>query len=110
MFRVLKIDQVSSLESENPDPLKLRIVARVIIFFHTGVDASSTADTSGQLEAICPKGIGSRFLGADLKFSSVFLLVSLFQLRNNPFLIFGRHFLKMLLQKILGFFLGAGGE
>jgi hypothetical protein len=47
MFRVFKIDQVSSFESENPDPLKLRIMARVIIFFHTGIDASPTANTSG---------------------------------------------------------------
>jgi hypothetical protein len=47
MFRVFKIDQVSSFESENPDPLKLRIMARVIIFFHTGINASPTANTSG---------------------------------------------------------------
>jgi hypothetical protein len=80
MLRVLKIDQISSLESENPNPLKLRVVARVIIFFHTGVDASSTANTSGKFEPVCPKRIGNRFLGADLKFSSIFLLVSLFQL------------------------------
>ena len=44
MLRVLEIDQVSSLESEDPDPLKLRIMARMIIFIHTGIDTSPAAD------------------------------------------------------------------
>jgi len=110
MFRVFKVDQVSSLESENPDPLKLRIMAGLVILFHTGVDASSAPNASGKLQSVCPKGIGNHLLGADLEFSSIFLLVSLFQLCNDPFLIFGCHFLKVFLQEILGFFLGAGGE
>jgi hypothetical protein len=110
MFRVFKVDQVSSLESENPDPLKLRIMAGLVILFHAGIDASSAPNTSGKLQAVCPIGVGNRLLGADLKFSSIFLLVSLFQFRNDPFLIFGCHFLKMFLQEILGFFFGAGGE
>jgi predicted phosphatase len=46
MVRVFEIDQVSSLESKDPDPLKLRIMARMIIFFHTGIDTSSAANTS----------------------------------------------------------------
>ena len=110
MFRVFKVDQVSSLESENPDPLKLRIMAGLVILFHTGVDASSAPNASGKLQAVCPKGIGNRLLGADLKFSSIFLLVSLFQLCNDTFLFFRCHFPKMFLQEILGFFLGARGE
>jgi hypothetical protein len=105
MFRVFKIDQVSSFEPEHPDPLKLRIMARVVILFHTGVDTSSAPDASGKLQAVCPKGIGNGLPGADLKFSSVFLLVSLFQLCNDTFLFFGCHFPKMFLQEILGFFL-----
>jgi hypothetical protein len=110
MLGVLKVDQISSFESENPNPLKLRIMARVIVLFHTGINASPTANASGQLQAVCPKSVGNGLLGADLKFSSVFLLVSLFQLRNDSFLIFGCHLVKMFLQEILGFFLGAGGE
>jgi hypothetical protein len=110
MFRVFKIDQVSSFESEHPDPLKLRIMARVVILFHTGIDASSAPDASGKLQAVCPKGIGNGLLGADLKFSSIFLQVSLFQLGNDMFLFFGCHFPKMFLQEILGLFLGARGK
>jgi hypothetical protein len=97
MFRVFKVDQVSSFESENPDPLKLRIMAGLVILFHTGVNTSSTPNASRKLQAVCPKGIGNGLLGADLKFSSIFLLVSFFQLCNDPFLIFGCHFLKMFL-------------
>jgi hypothetical protein len=97
MVRVFKIDQISSLEPENPDPLKLRIMARVIILFHTGINASPAANTSGKLEAVCPKGIGNSFLGADLKFSPVFLQVSLLQFFNDTFLFFWCHFPKMLL-------------
>ena len=97
MFRVFKVDQVSSLESENPDPLKLRIMAGLVILFHTGVDASSAPNASGKLQAVCPKGIGQGRLGADLKFSSIFLLISLFQFCNDTFLFFGCHFPKMFL-------------
>jgi hypothetical protein len=82
----------------------------MIIFFHAGVNASSAPNASGKLQAVCPKGIGNRLLGADLKFLSKLLQVSLFQLGNHPFLIFGCHFLKMFLQEILGLFLGARGE
>ena len=74
MFRVFEIDQVSSLEPENPDPVKLRIMARMIVFFHTGIDASPAADASGKFKTITPEGIGKGFLCADLKFLSVFLL------------------------------------
>jgi hypothetical protein len=110
MFRVFKIDQVSSSESENPDPLKLRITARVVILFHTGIDASSAPDASGKLQTVCPEGIGNGRLGADLKFSSIFLQVSLFQLCNDMFLFFGCHLPKMFLQEILAFFLGTRRE
>jgi hypothetical protein len=110
MFRVFKVDQVSSFESENPDPLKLRVMARMVILFHTGIDASPTTDTSRKLQAVCPKGIGNRLLGADLKFSSIFLLISLLQLCNDMFLFFFCHLAKMFLQEIFGLFLGAGGE
>jgi hypothetical protein len=48
MFRVFEIDQVSSLEPENPDPVELRIMARMVVFLHTGIDASSAANTSGK--------------------------------------------------------------
>jgi hypothetical protein len=110
MFGVFKIDQVSSLEPENPDPLKLRVMPRMIVFFHTGVDASSAPNTSGKLQAVCPKGIWNRLLGADLKFPSVFLRVPLFQLCNDTFLFFRCHFPKMFLQKVLGLLLCTGGE
>jgi hypothetical protein len=82
----------------------------VVILFHAGINASSASNASGELEAVCPIGIGNGLLGADLEFSSVFLLVSLFELCNDAFLFFGCHFPKMLLQEILGFFLRARGE
>jgi hypothetical protein len=110
VFRVFEIDQVSSLKPEHPDPLKLRVMSRMIILFHTGIDASSATNASGKLQAVCPKGIGNGPLGADLKFPPVLLLVSLFQLCNDTFLFFLRHFTEMFLQKVLSFLLRAGGE
>jgi membrane associated rhomboid family serine protease len=77
--------------------MKLRMMARIIVFFHTGIDASSAADTSGKLQAISPERIGHGLLGADLKFPSIFLEVSLFQLYNGLFLFFFGHFVEMLL-------------
>jgi hypothetical protein len=82
----------------------------VVVLLHTRIDASSAPNASGKLEAVCPKGVGNGLLGADLEFSSVFLLVSLFQLCNDTLLLFGCHFPKMLLQEILGFIFGARGE
>jgi hypothetical protein len=108
MVRIFKIDQVSSLEPENPDPLKLRIMARVIIFLDTSINASPAANTPGKLQAVRPKGIWNSLLGADLKFSPIFLQVSLFQFFNDTFLFFWCHLPKVLLQKILGLLLGAG--
>jgi hypothetical protein len=46
MFRVFEIDQVSSFESENSDPVKLRVMARMIVFFHTGINTSPAANAS----------------------------------------------------------------
>jgi len=110
MFRIFKIDQVSSLEPENPDPVELGMMAGRIVFFYTGINASSAANTSRKLKAICPKSIGHGLLCTDLKFPSIFLKVSLFQLFNNPFLFFFCHFMEMFLQKVLSFLLGAGRE
>ena len=57
MLGVIEIDQASPLESEDPDPLKLVLVAGVIIFFYTRVDAPSASDAPGKIEAISPEGI-----------------------------------------------------
>jgi hypothetical protein len=97
MFRVFEIDQVSSLEPENPDPLKLRVMARMIVFFHAGIDTSPAANASRKLQTVSPESFGNGFLRADLKFPSIFLQVPLLQLRNDAFLIFFGHFLKMFL-------------
>jgi hypothetical protein len=110
MFGVFKVDQIPSFEPEHPDPMKLRIMSRMIIFFHTGIDTSSAPNASGKLQAVCPKGIGDCLLGADLKFPSIFLQVSLFQLCNDPFLFFRCHFPKVSLQEVLGLLLRARGE
>lgn len=107
MLGVFEVDQVPSLEPENPDPLELRFVAGMIVFFDTGIDASSAADTPGKFKTVTPQGIRESILGADLKFFSIFLIVPLLQLGNDLLFLFGRHLAKMLLQEILGFFLGA---
>ena len=110
MLGVIEFDEASPLESENPDPLKLVLGARVIIFFYTRVDAPSASDASGKIEAVSPEGVRNGLLCADLEFFSVFLKVSLLQFGNDPFLIFRRHLLKTLLQEVLGFLFRAGGE
>jgi len=97
MVGVFEIDEVSPFESENSDPLKLRIMARLIVFFYTGIDASSAPNASGKLEAVCPKGIRDSFCRTDLKFPSILLQVSLFQLSNDLFLFFLGHFVEMFL-------------
>jgi len=71
MFGVFEVDQISSLEPENPDPLKLGFISRLIVFFHTRIDTSPASNAPGKLEAIAPKGIGQSFLGADLKFPAI---------------------------------------
>jgi len=110
MFGVFKIDKISSLKPENPDPLELRFVAGIIVFFYTGIDASSAADAPGKFKTITPQGIGEGLLCADLKFLPVLSVVSFFQLGNDVFLLFRGHFAKMFLQEILGLFLRARGE
>jgi hypothetical protein len=110
MLGVIKFNQASPLESENPNPLKLVLRARVIIFFYTRVDAPSASNASGKIETVSPEGIGNGLLGADLEFFPVFLKVSLLQFGNDPFFIFRRHLLKTPLQKVLGFLFRAGGE
>jgi hypothetical protein len=107
MLGVFKIDKISSLKPENPDPLELRFLAGIIVFFYTGIDASSAADASGEFETVTPQGMGESFLCADLKFLPVLSVVSFFQLGNDLFLLFGSHFAKMLLQEILGLLLCA---
>jgi hypothetical protein len=110
MFGVFEVDQISSLQPENPDPLKLRFVSRLIVFFHTRINTSPASNAPGKLEAIAPKGIGQSFLGTNLKFPPILLQVSLFQLRDDPFLFLVRHLMKMFLQEIFGFLFRAGRE
>jgi len=52
MFRVFEIDQISSLQLEDPDPMELTFVAGLIILLDTGVDASPATDASGKLKAV----------------------------------------------------------
>jgi hypothetical protein len=106
MFRVLEIDEIPSLESENPNPLELRIAARLIIFFHAGVNTSPAANAARKLQAVSPKGVRDGILGANLEFSSILLQVSLLKLCNDLLLFIRGHFAEMLLQEVLGFFLG----
>jgi hypothetical protein len=110
MFRVFEVDQISPLEPENPDPLKLRFVSGLIIFFHARINTSSASDAPRKLEAIAPKGIRKSFLGTDLKFLPILFEVSLFQLCDDPFLFFRGHLDKTFLQKIFGLLFCTGGE
>jgi hypothetical protein len=71
MLGVFEVDQISSLQPENPDPLKLGFISRLIVFFHTRINTSPASDTPGKLETIAPKGIGQGFLGAHLKFPPI---------------------------------------
>jgi len=97
MFGVFEVDQISLLEPENPDPLKLRFISGLIVFFHTGINTSPASNAPGKLETIAPKRIGQSFLGADLKFPPILLQVSLFQLCDDPFLFFWGHLHKAFL-------------
>jgi hypothetical protein len=103
MFGVFEIDQISFLQLEDSDPLKLTFVAGLIIFLDTSIDTSPAPDTSGKLEAITPEGILLGFLYADLEFSSIFLLISFLQFGNEAFLFLLCHFQKMFLKEILNF-------
>jgi hypothetical protein len=107
MLGVFKIDKISSLEPENPDPLKLRFIAGIIVFFNTGIDTSSTADAPGQLKTVTPEGMGKGFLCAHLKFLLIFSKVFFFQSDDEKFLFFLRHLKKMFLQEVFGFLLRA---
>jgi hypothetical protein len=110
MLGVFKIDKISSLQSYHSDPVELRFMAGIIIFFYTGIDTPSAADATGKFKTITPQSVRESFLCANLKFLSVFPRVPFFQLCNHLLLFFRGHFTKMLLQKILGLFLRARGE
>jgi hypothetical protein len=97
MFRVFEIDQVPSFESNDPDPVKLRMTAGVIVLFRTGIDASPAADATGKFKAISPEGIRQGILGTDLKLFSVFLQISFFQFGDQTFLFFTGHLPEVLL-------------
>jgi len=110
MFRVFEIDQISSLQLEDPDPMKLTFVAGLIILLDTGIDASPAADASGKLKAVAPEGILLGFLRTDLEFPSIFLLISLLQFGNEAFLFLFGHLQKMFLKEVLDFLFCARGE
>jgi hypothetical protein len=71
MFGVFKIEQVSSLEPKNPDPLKLGVMSGVIVFFYTSINAPPATNTARKFKAIAPEGIGQSSLCADLKFLTI---------------------------------------
>jgi hypothetical protein len=100
MLGILQIDQGALLEPDDPNPVELRIVTGVVVFIHTGIDAPPTTDAAREIQTITPQRIRKRFLRTDRKFLSVFLLVSLFELANDSFLLVRRHLAKMLLKEI----------
>jgi len=110
MFRVFEINQISSLQLEDPDPMKLTFVAGLIILLDTGIDASPATDASGKLKAVTPEGILLGFLRADLEFPSIFLVISLLQFGNEAFLFLFCHLEKMFLKEVLDFLFCARRE
>jgi hypothetical protein len=110
MFRVFEIDQISSLQLEDPDPMELTFVAGLIILLDACIDASPATDASGKLKAVTPKGLLLGFLRADLEFSSIFLLISLLQFGNEAFLFLFCHLQEMFLKEVLYFLLCACRE
>jgi len=110
MFRVFQIDQVSSLQSEDSDPVELAGITGLIIFLDTGVDASSTPNASRELQTISPKGLGKGLLRADLKFPAVLLKVSSFHLSDDLLLFVFVHLEVVFLKEIFYFFSRARGE
>ena len=110
MFRVLEIDQVSSFKPEDPDPLELTFISGVIVLFDTGINTSPASNAPGKLETVTPEGILLGFLRADLKFPSIFLLISFLQFGNEAFLFLLCHLQKMFLKEVFGFLFGARRE
>jgi hypothetical protein len=110
MLGVFEIDQISSLQLEDPDPMELTFITGLVIFLDTRIDASPAADASGKLKTVTPEGILLGFLRADLEFPSIFSLISLLQFGNEAFLFLFCHFQKMLLKEILDFLFCARRE
>jgi len=100
MLGILQIDQGALLEPDDPNPMQLRILTRIVIFIGTGIDAPSASDTARQVQTIAPEGVRDRFLRADCKLLAVSLLVSLFPFGNESFLLVRGHLEKMLLEEI----------
>jgi hypothetical protein len=101
---------LGSLQPEDPDPLKLTFVTRLIIFLDTGIDTSPAPDASGKLKTVTPEGLLRGFLRTDLEFPSIFLLISLLQFGNEAFLFLFCHLQKMFLKEVLDFLFCARGE
>jgi len=64
MVGVFEIDQVSLWASELWS-IEVEDMARLIIFFHTGIDASSAANAPWEFQAVAPKSIRNGFFRAD---------------------------------------------
>ncbi len=110
MLGIFKVDQIPPPESEDPDPVELRVMTRVIVFFYAGVDAPPAPDAARKFKAVTPEGIGQSILCADFKVLPVLLIVSFFQFGDDALLLFRGHLSKMFLEKILGLLLAAVGE
>ena len=46
MFGVLQIDQGTLLETNDPNPVELRILTGIVILFHAGIDTPSAPDAT----------------------------------------------------------------
>jgi hypothetical protein len=110
MFRIFEVDHVPSLQLEDPDPMKLRIMPGLVVFLYTPIHTPPASDAPGKVESVTPESFREGLFRADLKFLPKSLEVSLLQFFNGLFFFSRRHLMKMLLQKVLGLFFGAGRE
>ena len=72
MFRLFHVYEVTLLQSEDPDPLYLRVVARTIVFLHARIDTSPASHTAREVKTVSPKGIWLRPLCTDTEIFAVF--------------------------------------
>ena len=107
VLRILQVDQAPLLQADDSYPLELRVDPGLVVFFHTGVNASSATYTSRQVQAVAPESPRLGRPCADPEFLLVFSKIHLLQPPDDLLLFFFRHFPEAFLEKLFHLGLGA---
>src|SRR6266545_60221 len=103
-----EIDAVLLLHLEHADPVDLRLLARLVVLLHAGVDAAAAADAARDVEPVAELDAGAGPLGGDLRLPAEPLLVPLLHLREHLREVVLRQLLEVTAQELVHAHAAAG--